>query len=331
MKNESNGGRMERESGGRSAGTPPAPLPCVMKILAPDMMAAAIIGKGGSVIASIRQSCSAKIALTEHGEVYPTTDCRVLTAQASSFEQLNEVAHQIISKVHELAKSAGPNEAIGSEQELKLRALVPRAAVGGLIGKGGATIKQIRESSGAKVSISEAVGSGPASEQLVSISGSVQALEHVLQEVNKQIQSLNTEQWFATWAATSSASSNTWDAGRSYSGRGQASYSNAGIETMIRVANGMPPYVMEDSRGFALSCVVPNRLVGGLIGRGGTGTKEVQSLTGTKINIREIADDPEHRSLNIAGSLANACAAYMLMMKRYLDAEASAGGGASGP
>lgn len=79
---------------------------------------------------------------------------------------------------------------------------------------------------------------------------------------------------------------------------------------------------MEDSRGFALSCVVPNRLVGGLIGRGGAGTKEVQMLTGTKIGIREIPDDPDNRSLNIAGPLANTCAAYMLMMKRYLDAEA---------
>ncbi len=37
----------------------------------------------------------------------------------------------------------------------------------------------------------------------------------------------------------------------------------------------------EDSRGFALSCVVPNSLVGGLIGKGGAGTREIQTLTGT--------------------------------------------------
>ncbi|CAK9096462.1 Hypothetical protein SCF082_LOCUS45284 [Durusdinium trenchii] len=66
-----------------------------------------------------------------------------------------------------------------------------------------------------------------------------------------------------------------------------------------------------------------NKSVGGLIGRGGAGTKEVQMLTGTKIGIREIPDDPDNRSLNIAGPLANTCAAYMLMMKRYLDSEAA--------
>merc|ERR1719230_1002660 len=95
---------------------------------------------------------------------------------------------------------------------------------------------------------------------------------------------------------------------------------------MMRTAHSLPPYVMEDSRGFALSCVVPNRLVGGIIGRGGSGTKEVQSMTGTKIGIREIPGDPENRSLNIAGPLASTCSAYMLMMKRYLDSEAQSSG-----
>merc|ERR1719162_2835342 len=102
-----------------------------------------------------------------------------------------------------------------------------------------------------------------------------------------------------------------------------------GVDVMMRVAHSLPAYVMEDSRGFALSCVVPNRLVGGLIGRGGAGTKEVQMQTGTKIGIREVPGDSENRSMNIAGPLANTCAAYMLMMKRYLDAEAAAA--SSGP
>merc|ERR1719409_776860 len=119
-----------------------------------------------------------------------------------------------------------------------------------------------------------------------------------------------------------------------FSATGPAAFGgHTGIDMMLRVAHSLPPYVMEDSRGFALSCVVPNRLVGGLIGRGGAGTKEVQAITGTKIGIREIPGDPDNRSMNIAGPLASTCAAYMLMMKRYLDAESSGSsesGGASG-
>merc|ERR1740117_829151 len=104
--------------------------------------------------------------------------------------------------------------------------------------------------------------------------------------------------------------------------RDSFSHSGGPMDHLIQVGQSLPGYVMEDSRGFAMSCVIPNRLVGGIIGRGGAGTKEIQQMTGTKIGIREIPGDPENRSLNIAGPLADTCAAYMLMMKRYLDSEA---------
>lgn len=101
---------------------------------------------------------------------------------------------------------------------------------------------------------------------------------------------------------------------------------DAGLDLLMSVAQSMPSYVMEDNRGFALSCVIPNPLVGGLIGRGGSGTKEVQQQTGATVTIRDIPDNPDSQSLNITGPLPNACAAYMLMMRRYLDSEAAGAG-----
>lgn len=310
----------------KRSGSTNVSMQCVVKFLAPEAMAAAVIGKGGSVIAEMRESCQAKISLTEHGKVYPQTDCRVLTAQANTEESLNDVSKRIIAKIAELVKGNTVSEGVGHEDELKLRTLVPRSAVGGIIGKEGKRIKQIRETSGAKISISEPAGTGPGADQLVLVAGSTQALEYVVMEVNKQIQTLNSEPWFQTWAGTTGVVENAMfgiaSGGPQVALRGPPSNMNSpGIDLMMRVAQGLPPYVMEDSRGFALSCIVPNRLVGGLIGRGGAGTREVQNATGTKIGIRELPDDPDNRSLNIAGPLSNACAAYMLMMKRYLDAE----------
>jgi len=350
-------------------------MPCILKFLTPEAMASAVIGKGGAVIANMRQSAQARIGLTEHNELYPGTDCRVLTAQANTEDSLVEVSSQIITKVAECVQAA-PSEQLGQPGELKLKVLMPRAAVGGVIGKGGAAIKQLTEMSGAKISISEANGSGPSAEQTVSITGSQQGLEYVMGEVNRQVQALNQEPWFQTWASTSGAvtsgsggggggsggsggsggrdwggggsgySSSASQAplqapsrssgghgshgghgggGGSYNGGSSGNFKATGLDQMFELATSLPSYVMEDSRGFALSCVVPNSLVGGLIGRGGSGTKEVQSLTGTKIGIREIPGDPENRSMNIAGPLASTCTAYMLMMKRYLDAEAQAG------
>merc|ERR1711935_777785 len=317
---ESKGGGKGSKKGAGGGG--PTTLQYGMKFLTPEVLASAIIGKGGTVIAEMRTSCQSQLALTDKGEFYPSTDCRVLTAQANEPESLTKVTHEIVIKAAELAKTAG------DDGDLKLQTLVPKAAVGGIIGKQGSAIKQLCETSGAKISISDPSGSGAGAEQTVTISGTAQALEAALKEVNSQIQLLNGESWFKTWLQArggvyASSDGGSQGASMSFGGSGRM-HSSAGVDCMMRVANHLPPYVMEDSRGFALTCIVPNRLVGALIGRGGAGTKEVQMQTGTKIGIRDIAGDSENRSMSIAGPLANTCSAYMLMMKRYLDAEAAA-------
>lgn len=303
-------------------------MPCVLKFLTPEPLAAAIIGKAGSVIALMRETCQAKISLTDQGDFFTQTDCRVLTVSAETEESVGAVAKQIIAKLHELAEGGLQAEAVGTASELKLRLPMPRAAVGGLIGKGGSTIKALRETSTAKISVNEPIGPGPAADQVVSLAGSVQACEQVLVEVNRQVQALNSESWFDGWASTPGTTSSGVVMGKG-GGRGgpqmfMPGAVSPGLQTMMSVAQSLPQHVMEDSRGFAVSCVVPERLVGGLIGRGGCGTKEVQAMTNTRIGIREIPGDPENRALNITGPLANTCAAYMLMMKRYLDAEHAA-------
>lgn len=335
----------------RSTGVTNISMPCVLKLLTPAELAAAVIGKGGSVIAQLRQAYGAKLGLTDHSEFYPQTSCRILTAQTSTEESMGLVLSQIIAKIGELVTAGNQSEDIGSVGEVKLRMLVPKAAVGGVIGKGGSNIKQLRDSTGAKVSISEPSSSGPGVDQVISIAGTPQAVEAVSAEVNRQIQALNTEGWFLQWASVpghesygSMAPSRGGGCGYDWSAAPQdhlldpslqvPTYDGyqpvtlqkaadpSSVHTLVNVAQTLPSYVMEDPRGFAMNCVVPNSLVGGLIGRGGAGTKEVQAMTGTKIGIRDIPGDPEHRTLNIAGPLANTCSAYMLMMKRYLDSEA---------
>merc|ERR1719230_1903053 len=69
----------------------------VLKFLCPEVLASAVIGKSGAVIAAMRESCKAKFNFTNQGEFYPSTDCRVLTAQASEQDALNEVCRQLIA------------------------------------------------------------------------------------------------------------------------------------------------------------------------------------------------------------------------------------------
>mmetsp|Transcript_118554 Transcript_118554/g.340407 ORF Transcript_118554/g.340407 Transcript_118554/m.340407 type:complete len:337 (+) Transcript_118554:134-1144(+) len=326
------GGRSSRSAAASGAGPPGEAGPSHgLKILLPQTLAAAIIGKGGAVIAEMRTRCQSRLSLTDYGEVYPGTECRVLTAQAKDEEHLNDVVEQVIATLAEYVKKSKDPENMGVEGDMKLKTLMPKAAVGGIIGKGGAKIKELRDSSGAKISIIEPSGTGPGADQLVSLSGSSESLGSAMKEVNKQIQSLKDEQWFSSWLSTTGTGAGGWyepmpggPAAYGYGGYGGGG--GRGVDALVRIAQTLPPYVMEDSRGFALSCVVPKRLVGGLIGRGGSGTKEVQARTGAKISIRDIPDDPDNRSLSISGPLASTCAAYMLMMRRYLDSEGPTSG-----
>jgi len=254
-------------------------------------------------------------------------------ARAESEEALNSVAHRVVEFLQDLADRE-PSDSVCWEGLLKLSALVPRAAVAGLIGRKGATIRQLCEESGAEVKVRDPLPNdrGPAAVQKVDIRGQASALEHVLRDIVYHVQQMSNEAWFPTWAAspmgTASRNGAIEKQAPPQSERTERSEKSekssavkAGQELIDRVMDGLPHYVMEETRGFGMNCVVPARLVGAVMGRGGVGIQEVQSTTKTRIMLREIPGDPDNRSINIAGPILNVCSAYMLMMKRYLDAE----------
>lgn len=321
-----------------------------LKFLATEALAGAIVGPKGSKIAAMRTDNKAGVQLSDRKETYPGTDCRQLTLSCLTEEALLDLTTKILNiqleliSPEEIQKNKNEwsdKESLGKDGELKICLLVPRAAGGGIIGKGGSVIKQLRESSGVKkMVISEPSSPDPAADQMVNIVGSLKACQTVIKEVSKQVQALNGEALFATWlAATPAATSggsdadwgwndwNDWDhssGGQGWNdGRGHSS-AGQGMDTLVQVARETPRIVLEDTRGFAMSCTVPKNLSGGLIGRRGQNVQSVKEKTNADISIRPIPDDPDHVSLNIVGPLPNACAAYMMMMKLYLDAEESA-------
>lgn len=94
-----------------------------------------------------------------------------------------------------------------------------------------------------------------------------------------------------------------------------------GSELVMQAVKDLPPDVAADPRGFMLRCALPGQMVGPLVGQGGSGAREVQEFTGTRISIPGGPEDPT-RIMSIEGPLLNVCAAYMLMMVRYINAEA---------
>lgn len=125
----------------------------VIKILVPCAKMGGVIGKGGSVINTLRQETGAKIKAEE---TVPGCDERVanISAPASS-----SAAQDALLRVHlkaiegEIFQPAMFNEKGQCTGGCLVRLLVAKAQIGALLGKGGAIINQMRSDSGASIRV----------------------------------------------------------------------------------------------------------------------------------------------------------------------------------
>mmetsp|Transcript_66369 Transcript_66369/g.144648 ORF Transcript_66369/g.144648 Transcript_66369/m.144648 type:complete len:176 (+) Transcript_66369:1-528(+) len=98
-------------------------------------------------------------------------------------------------------------------------------------------------------------------------------------------------------------------------------YIDAGPELVMQAVKDLPAEMASDPRGFLLRCAVPSSLAGALRDR--AGVEEIEGFTDARVSIAPGADEAMC-IMNIEGSLLNVCAAYILMMVRYMEAEEDA-------
>ena len=105
-------------------------------------MAGSVIGKGGSNIQKLRQEYSAQVRIP---------DCpgpeRVMNIQAGTEEMVVGIIQMAIPFMYEQGEQDD-----GGDRELRL--LIHQSIVGGIIGKSGSKIKEIRENTGAHIKVS---------------------------------------------------------------------------------------------------------------------------------------------------------------------------------
>jgi len=144
------------------------------KLLVPARFAGAVIGKQGSGLARIRESCGVKVEVLQPGQAPHWTEDRVVILQGpfacrqSAVKAVLEAAFQ------------------GDIANSMLKMLVLRSEAGAVIGKAGATLKMIREQSGVSVHVEKNDILG---ERLVSASGTLNSILSVAQWVMWSISS----------------------------------------------------------------------------------------------------------------------------------------------
>ncbi|KAL0819338.1 hypothetical protein ABMA28_007467 [Loxostege sticticalis] len=129
------------------------------KVLVPSMVAGAIIGKGGETIAQLQKDTGARVKMSKSHDFYPGTTERacLITGSVDGIMVVLDFIMDKIKEKPELVKPfpEGVDTKMPQDRDKQVKILVPNSTAGMIIGKGGNYIKQIKETSGSYVQISQ--------------------------------------------------------------------------------------------------------------------------------------------------------------------------------
>lgn len=147
----------------------PGAGPLLLKILVPAYSAGSIIGKQGQTITQLQKDSGAVIKLSKAKDFYPGTTERIglVTGDAQA---LKHVFQFMTEKTYEFPV---PKDMaiINGDRHKQVKIIVPNTTAGLIIGKGGATIRHIMESSGAKVQLSQKPEQINLQERVITVTG----------------------------------------------------------------------------------------------------------------------------------------------------------------
>ncbi|GBG80468.1 hypothetical protein CBR_g30931 [Chara braunii] len=141
-----------------------------VRFLISNASAGSVIGKGGSTISEFQIQSGARIQLSRNREFFPGTTERVILLSGSVSAILTAL-HLILSKISTEDSGGSPPDTNKTSQ---VRLIVPNAVCGGIIGKGGATIRSFVEDSGANIKLSSQDQALPGvTDRVVTITGTL--------------------------------------------------------------------------------------------------------------------------------------------------------------
>ncbi|XP_043276913.1 far upstream element-binding protein 1 isoform X2 [Venturia canescens] len=270
---------------------------CNEDIRVPDKMVGLIIGRGGEQITRLQSETGCKIQMAPESGGLPERVCTL----TGSREAVNRAKEQVLSIVNQRSRTEGIGDmnmsgggssggsgtgsmmggsgSTGGHPNF-VEIMIPGPKVGLIIGKGGETIKQLQEKSGAKMVV---IQDGPSQEQEkpLRITGDPQKVEHAKQLVYDLIAEKEMQMFHRGGAR-----------GAGGGGGGErGSFSNDN--------NG---YNHGGAGGDGVEVLVPRAAVGVVIGKGGDMIKKIQAETGARVQFQQGREDgPGDRKCLLSG------------------------------
>ncbi|KAK4743066.1 hypothetical protein SAY87_001067 [Trapa incisa] len=256
--------------------------PTYIRFLVSNAAAGSVIGKGGSTITDFQSQSGARIQLSRNHEFFPGTSDRIIMI-SGSIDDILKAVELVLNKL----LSEIPVEEINEvDQRSKVRLIVPNSFCGGIIGKGGATIKSFIEESQAGIKISSQDNNYYGlTDRLVTVIGTLeeqmQAIDLILSKLSEDAhypQSMNVPFTYAV----------PYNAMNYGSTGGGAKYSNA-----------------KEDRSSTMTIGIADDHIGLIVGKGGRNIMEISQASGAKIKISDRGDfmsGTTDRKVTITGS-----------------------------
>jgi len=285
--------------------------PAVLRLLVSNGAAGIIIGKSGVRISDIQDASGARMQLSRSSETYPGTYERVLTITGQH--------HQIVRAV-QLSQASLASEGVLEQEDgvevHQIKILAPNAVVGGIIGRGGESIRAMSQQTGCSMRVSSQAQHVPGAanpERIVSISAA--SLDSVVRAVSAVLSQMLQDDKYTRLAVAPGVPP-------------------AGPFTGLPGPRGQNPPAAGGASSPAavtIEVAVPDSLVGIIVGRGGSALQQLEYWTGTAIRISrrdELIPGTTNRLVSIRGSLDGAQLAQFIINQKVQAARAALQGAA---
>ncbi|XP_078207185.1 poly(rC)-binding protein 4 isoform X3 [Callithrix jacchus] len=262
-----------------------------------------IIGKKGETVKRIREQSSARITISEGS--CPERITTITGSTAAVFHAVSMIAF----KLDEDLCAAPANGGNVSRPPVTLRLVIPASQCGSLIGKAGTKIKEIRETTGAQVQVAGDLLPN-STERAVTVSGVPDAIILCVRQICAVILEGFSVQ--GQYGAVTPAEVTKL----------QQLSSHAVPFATPSVVPGLDPGTQTSSQEF----LVPNDLIGCVIGRQGSKISEIRQMSGAHIKIGNQAEGAGERHVTITGSPVSIALAQYLITACLETAKSTSGG-----
>ncbi|KAI8032526.1 Protein BTR1 [Camellia lanceoleosa] len=275
-----------------------------IRFLVSNAEAGSVIGKGGSTINDFQSQSGARIQLSRNHEFFPGTTDRIIMVSGSHNEILNAMDLILAKFLNEFYVDDGDDV----DPRSKLKLIVPNSSCGGIIGKGGSTIKSFIEDSQAGIKISPQDSNYLGlNDRLVTLTGTV---EEQMRAIDLILSKLAEDPHYAQ------SFSVPFPYAAAYNGM---NYGPNGAGGKLQNNKG------DQSNSVTLG--VADEHIGVVVGRGGRNLIEVSQASGARIKISDRGDymsGTSDRKVTITGSQRAIRVAEAMISHKVASASAAA-------